>query len=333
MVTARSEPAAAVPPSWGPHFFRFLAWSVVTVLFAFLLNVYLTFWRGWPGAGSVLGEQAPALGWGQALLYAACVVGAAGFVAATRERALRRDAQSIYAVTAFIVRASFWMVLLIGVTDAVISFLRVEGLLEHFVSQQVATDLGRNKFRGPNVHLPLIGVSLVLAAFTRTLGFTWLALLVVVAELQIVVTRFIFSYEQAFMGDLVRFWYGGMFLFASAYTLIEEGHVRVDVLYSGFSLRTKGLSNAAGCLLLGLPLCWVVLIVGLGQPSSIIASPLLALEVSQAGFGMYVKYLMGAFLGVFAVTMALQFCGYLLEAIADFRGDPGHQEHEGASFH
>ena len=56
MVTARSEPAAAVPPSWGPHFFRFLAWSVVTVLFAFLLNVYLTFWRGWPGAGSVLAD-------------------------------------------------------------------------------------------------------------------------------------------------------------------------------------------------------------------------------------------------------------------------------------
>ena len=31
--------------------FRFLAWSVVATLFAFLLNVYLSFWHDWPGAG------------------------------------------------------------------------------------------------------------------------------------------------------------------------------------------------------------------------------------------------------------------------------------------
>jgi len=38
----------------------------------------------------------------------------------------------------------------------------------------------------------------------------------------IVISRFIFSYEQAFMADLVRFWYGALFLFASAYTLLED---------------------------------------------------------------------------------------------------------------
>ena len=70
-----------------------------------------------------------------------------------------------------------------------------------------------------------MGLSLIIAYFTRTLGFIWLALLIVVAELQIVVARFVFSYEQAFMADLVRFWYGAMFLFASAYTLLAEGHV------------------------------------------------------------------------------------------------------------
>jgi len=43
------------------------------------------------------------------------------------------------------------------------------------------------------------------------------------------------------MSDLVRFWYGGLFLFASYYTLMKEGHVRVDVLYTNFSGKNKAL--------------------------------------------------------------------------------------------
>ena len=60
------------------------------------------------------------------------------------------------------------------------------------------------------------------------------------------------------------------------------------------------------------------------DPSTAVAtSPLLALEVTQSGFGMYIKYLMAGFLAVFAVSMAIQFCGYFLEGIADYRGDKG----------
>ena len=152
----------------------------------------------------------------------------------------------------------------------------------------------------------------MIALHAKGLGFTWLTLLVVLAELQIVITRFVFSYEQAFMGDLVRFWYGALFLFASAHTLIEDGHVRVDVFYAGLSSRAKGLVNAFGALLLGLPLCAVVLVIGFAQKSSIITSPMLAFEVGQSGFGMYVKYLLAGFLAIFAITMTIQFASYLL---------------------
>jgi TRAP-type mannitol/chloroaromatic compound transport system permease small subunit len=246
----------------------------------------------------------------------------------TKHRTLREDDEAITAIAAYIARFAFWVVFLVGFVDGLVSFLRVEELLEIFVGADLTTQLGRSQVRAPYVHFPLILLSLVLAAVTRTLGFTWLALLVVVAELQIVVSRFVFSYEQAFMGDMVRFWYGGLFLFSSAYTLVEEGHVRVDVLYSGFTARTKGLVNAVGAVVLGLPLCWVILIVGLDQSTAIITSPMLRLEVSQSGFGMYVKYLLAGYLAIFAITMAIQFAAYLLEGIADFRGDPGKQKHE-----
>jgi len=125
------------------------------------------------------------------------------------------------------------------------------------------------------------------------------------------------------MGDLVRFWYAALFLFASAYTLTEEGHVRVDVIYTSFSERGKAWANTIGCLFLGIPLCWVILSMGMAGKATVINSPLLSFETSQSGFGLYVKYLMAGFLAVFAVSMMIQFASYFLSAVADLRNEPG----------
>lgn len=323
-----AEPAyAPTPMTLGARFF---AWSCVGALFAFLLNVYLNDWRGWPGAAAVFNAEAgvPGLAWAQCSLYLVALVVPAIYVAMTRHKSLREDDARMTRLAAYIAAFAFWCVLLVGIADATISFLRVEGFLDELFGNEVAQDLGRNQYRAPTVHGPLIVASLVLAALVRTTGFTWLALLVVAAELLIVITRFVYSYEQSFMADLVRMWYGGLFLFSSAYTLIEEGHVRVDVFYTNFTERTKGLVNALGSLLLGLPLCWTILILGMGSRASIITNPMVSLEVTQSGFGMYIKYLMAAFLAVFAVTMLIQFSAYLLESLADFRGDPGKRKVE-----
>ena len=125
------------------------------------------------------------------------------------------------------------------------------------------------------------------------------------------------------MGDLVRFWYAALFLFASAYTLLHDGHVRVDVLYSRFSKRSKACTNTVGTLLFGLPLGCVILGAGMWDKTSSINSPLYSFEVSQSGYGLYVKYLMVGFLAVFAVSMIVQFSSYLLEKTADILQEPG----------
>ncbi len=311
---------------------RIVGCVVVSVVFAFLLNNYLVVWRDWPGIVPILhpSDSLPAgaagLAWGQLSIYLVSVVGAIIYVIKNQALTLREESDRLSCIAAYVVRAAFWAVLLVGFADALISFLRVEGLLVHVVGAELDSNLGRPQYRSPVVHLPLILVSLVIAAFTRSLGFIWLALLVVVAELLIVFSRFVFSYEQAFMGDLVRFWYAALFLFASAYTLLEEGHVRVDVLYAGFSRKTKGLVNAIGSIALGITLCTVILSMGMAGKANIINAPILSIEVSQSGFGMYVKYLMAGFLAVFATSMMIQFAATLLSGIADYRGDPGARE-------
>ena len=320
-------PAAA--STAGTRAVRIFSWAMVSLTFAFILNNYLTVWRNWPGAEAVIEGRTDALALVQAALYLAAVVLAAAYVLRTPDRPLRADSATLSGVVQFMIRAAFWAVLLIGIVDAVISFLRIEGMLNDLVGVSLGSAMDFNESRGPMVHYPLVLIGIVIAALTRgTLGFHWLALMVVLAELSIVISRFIFSYEQAFMGDLVRFWYAALFLFASAYTLAQDGHVRVDVFYSRFSDRTKGRTNSIGTVLLGIIFCWTVLILGMSTRSSIINAPLVSYEITQSGFGLYVKYLMAAFLGIFAVSMMVQFCAYLLESVADWRGDPGSHLHD-----
>ncbi|MEM0988266.1 MAG: TRAP transporter small permease subunit [Pseudomonadota bacterium] len=301
---------------------RAFAWAMVAATFAYIINNFLIVWLEFtPPSTLFAGESGGII----PLAVYAVAIGLAVFSVVSRPgTTLRTEAETISNIARFIIRAAFWCVFLVGLADAAVSFLRVEEMLGALVGQETADGWNFNRGRAPELHGPLIVLGIVIAAVTRgTLAFQWLALLVVIAELNIVLCRFIFSYEQAFMGDLVRFWYGALFLFASAYTLLEDGHVRVDVLYAGMQNRAKGFINAWGSIVLGIIFCWVILTLGMETRSSAINAPLISLEVSQSGFGMYVKYLMAGFLGVFAVTMMIQFCSYLLESVADWRGEPG----------
>ncbi|MCM2563572.1 TRAP transporter small permease subunit [Lutimaribacter sp. EGI FJ00015] len=318
-IARTGEPALAI---------RIFGWGMLGVLAAFLINNILVVAYGFPGTSAFLSGAAGPAGWVHAGVFVAAVALAAIYVLRTPYQALRWDARRIHSFNCYLIRSVFWAVLLVGIVDATIAFMRVEQLFLYFMDEEAARFFARARQVGPNIHVPLIVAGFVIGLFTRTLGFQWLALLIVMAELLIVISRFVFSYEQALMGDLVRYWYAALFLFASAYTLFDEGHVRVDVLYAGFGRTTKGFVNAAGSILLGMSTAWVILAVGLNGRQSIINSPITNFEVTQTGgTGMFVKYQMAAFLGIFAVTMLIQFVSYLLEAVADYRDEPGHRDH------
>lgn len=310
---------------------RFFGWASLTVLAAFLIGNVLITWFDHPTLISGLSTGDSRV-WIQLALYIIALGSALGWVMYRNDNALRYEARKISAFNAYLIRACFFAVLFVGLADVTIAFMRVERFLDVFFSESVASGLVRAQYVGPYVHTPLVILGFVVALCNRTLGFQWLALMIVSAELLIVFSRFVFSYEQALMGDLVRYWYAALFLFASAYTLVEEGHVRVDVLYAGFKQTTKGRINAIGSVLLGMTTSWCVILIGMGSKQAIINSPIKNFEVSQAGTaGMYIKYQMAAFLAVFAITMLIQFVSYLFEAVADARGEHGHVDHAGAT--
>ena len=305
---------------------------MVTTMLAFVINTYLTLSLEWPKIFQLFDHDTELYHldyfkiYVEIFIYFISVVGVFYLSYFFREKSLRQDSLLLNKIVNYFIRSCFWAVVFVGLADVIISFLRVEDFLDDVVGQDLATQLGRSKFRGPYVHIPLVFLGFVVGAFIKHIAFTWLAFLVVIAELLIVITRFVFSYEQAFQGDIVRFWYAALFLFASAYTLFEDGHVRVDVLYSKFSSKTKGIVNSYGSILLGMTLCWCILLFGMWDKTNVIVNPMLSYESAQSGFGMYTKYWLASFLAIFAISMMIQFSSYLFESYADYRNEDGKRE-------
>ena len=311
------------------RFIRIVGYVIIAITFAFLINNFLNYWADWPGVKKLLANYGlfgfeklknPISGslftyaLFQLFLYIVLIFLVVFFVFKTPNQTLNKDSEILSSLSAYIIRSAFWMVFIVGLVDLTISFLATEKLLIIIFNEKIHLNLISPPFRIKFIHVPLIFVSMILGYFTRTLGFIWLAILVIFAEFSIVITRFIFSYEQAFMGDLVRFWYGALFLFASAHALIHEGHVRVDVLYTNFSDRARAWTNTIGSFLFGIPLCLIILFLGMSSKASIINSPLLSFEITQQGSSaLYVKYLMAAFLAIFALSMLTQFTSYFMK--------------------
>jgi len=311
-----------------PILIRIFSYSILAVTFIFLINNVLTVWFDWPGVKQLFSQYGlfgfkklskPLEGsvltfaFIQLFFYFISLLLVIFYVQRSINQSLESDAEILTKFTSYIIRSSFWAVLIVGAADFIVSFMIVEKLIEPIFNEAIKYKLVNPSFRITFIHFPLILISFVIGYFTRTVGFIWLAVLVVGSEFSIVLSRFIFEYEQAFQGDLVRFWYSALYLFASAYALMHEGHVRVDVLYTGFTERKKAWTNSMGSLLLGIPLCLIVIFLGMSDKASIINGPVLSFEITQQGSnGLYLLYLMAIYLAVFAVSMLIQFTSYFM---------------------
>jgi len=313
-----------------PILIRIFSYSILAITFIFLINNVLTVWFDWPGVKQLFSQYGlfgfkklskPLEGsvitfaFIQLFFYFISLLLVIFYVLKSINQSLESDAAILTKFTAYIIRSSFWAVLIVGAADFIVSFMTVEKLVEPIFNETIKYKLVNPNFRITFIHFPLILISFVIGYFTRTVGFIWLAILVVGSEFSIVLSRFIFEYEQAFQGDLVRFWYSALYLFASAYALMHEGHVRVDVLYTGFTERKKAWTNSIGSLLLGIPLCLIVIFLGMSGKASIINGPVMSFEITQQGSnGLYLLYLMAIYLAVFAVSMLTQFTSYFMSS-------------------
>ena len=74
-----------------------------------------------------------------------------------------------------------------------------------------------------------------------------------------VILRYVFNTSFVFMAELEWHVFAFIFLMGAGYTLLHEGHVRVDIFYSIMDRKKQALINLFGVLFLLIPSCYVVL--------------------------------------------------------------------------
>ncbi|MEZ5523590.1 MAG: TRAP transporter small permease subunit [Pseudomonadales bacterium] len=86
-------------------------------------------------------------------------------------------------------------------------------------------------------------------------GISWATLALVLTTCLIVIMRYLFNIGSIALQESLLYMHSLIFLLGAAWTLQEDGHVRVDVFYRPLSARGKAWINAMGTLLLLIPTC------------------------------------------------------------------------------
>jgi TRAP-type mannitol/chloroaromatic compound transport system permease small subunit len=131
---------------------------------------------------------------------------------------------------------------------------------------------------------------------------SWLSLLMVVVTFVIVVLRYAFDLGWIWLQESVVYMHAALFLIGAAYTLKHEGHVRVDIFYSGFSERGKAWVDLFGSLLLLMPVCLFIFVVSWDY----VMQSWALFEGSQEAGGLNGVYLLKSLILLMAGLLVLQ---------------------------
>ena len=103
----------------------------------------------------------------------------------------------------------------------------------------------------------------IINTVTETIGrlTSWLTVAMVATVLVVVVTRYFLQIGSIALQESVTYLHCTVFMLGLAYTLKDDGHVRVDIFYRGYSAKTKALVNFVGGVLFLLPLCGLLFFV------------------------------------------------------------------------
>ena len=135
----------------------------------------------------------------------------------------------------------------------------------------------------------------------------WLCLGLVILQVVIVLNRYCFGYGSLLGLDMINYEeallyaFSAIFLLGSAYTYLDDGHVRVDIFYEPMTQRKKDKVDIAGNIVLLLPLMLLLLI----KSNRNLDLAWSTAEGSVDG-GLPYVYLWQSLLPVFAISMAAQ---------------------------
>ncbi len=87
----------------------------------------------------------------------------------------------------------------------------------------------------------------------------WLALAMVLVQFFVVVARYVFGLSDVAVNESVLYMHATLFMLGAGYTLLVNGHVRVDIFYNQFGPTGRRRIDLLGHLLLLMPTMCAIL--------------------------------------------------------------------------
>jgi len=84
---------------------------------------------------------------------------------------------------------------------------------------------------------------------------SWLTLAMVLGTFVVVIFRYAFDTGLLWLQESVTWMHAMVFMLGAAYTLQQEGHVRVDIFYRRMAEGRKAIVNLLGVIVFVVPLC------------------------------------------------------------------------------
>ena len=108
---------------------------------------------------------------------------------------------------------------------------------------------------------PLLNLSRLIDRCSEFIGrwLVWLVLAAVLISAANAIVRKLFNTSSNAYLEIQWYLFAAVFLLAAGYTMLRQGHVKIDVISGRFSKRTQIWIDIIGLVLFVLPLVWTVI--------------------------------------------------------------------------
>ena len=164
----------------------------------------------------------------------------------------------------------------------------------------------------------LLSLARIIDIINDRLGraIAWLTLFMVLVQFAVVLMRYVFGLSSIYMQESIVYMHAIIFLTATGYTLLHDGHVRVDIFYGSATQRTRAWVNLIGVCVLLLPIAVTTLLTS----ANYVMQSWQVHEGSPEGSGLPLIFALKTFIWVFAGVLILQGISLAIHSISVLLG-------------
>lgn len=148
-------------------------------------------------------------------------------------------------------------------------------------------------------------------------GVAWTALALVGLQFVAVVLRYVFGAGWIWVEESIVYLHATLFMAGAAYTLLKDGHVRVDVFYRDATAADRARVDLLGTVFFLWPVSGLIVVKGWPY----VAQSWSILEGSQETSGIPAVFLLKSLILVFAAMMIVQGASMAAAALIALRGE------------